>query len=76
LRQQFLVSMKIAENRSRPWRSMKVLRRMFANLYNPLDDPRMDLWVGGMMSPRAREQDLEIIRGCFSQALEPFLDPA
>jgi hypothetical protein len=76
LRLQLLVTREVVENCSRPWRPVEVLRRVFANLHNVLDDTRMDLWIRGVMGPRVREQHLQIIGGSYSQSLEPLLDPA
>src|SRR5215472_17946282 len=73
---QLMVTREVVENRSRPWRPLEVLRRVFANLHNPLDDTRMDLGIGGVMGPRVREQHLQIIWGSVSHSLEPLLDPA
>ncbi len=42
-----LISMEVVQNSPGTWCSLEVLRRVFANLHNALDDTRMDLWRGG-----------------------------
>ena len=76
LRLQLLVAMQVIQNRPGTWCRLPVLRRVLANLFNPLDDTRMDLWIGGVMGTRAREQHLQIIWGSISQSLQPLFDPA
>jgi hypothetical protein len=75
LSQQLLVAMEVVENRSWPWRPLEVLRRVFTNLHNPLHNTGMDLWIGGVMGSRLREQHLQIIGRSCSQSLQPLFHP-
>jgi hypothetical protein len=61
--------MQVVENGSRTGRALEVLWRVFANVYNSLQNTRMDLRVGCVMGSRVREQDLQIVGRSFSQAL-------
>ena len=65
----------IVQNRSGPRCALEVLRRVFANLFNPVDDTRMDLGRGAVMGTRVRKQHLQIIGRSLSQSLQPLAFP-
>ena len=75
LRLQLLISMQVVQNRSGTWCSLEVLRRVFANLLNPLDETSRDLGIGAVMGTRVRKQHLQIIGRSLSQSLQPLAFP-
>jgi hypothetical protein len=60
--------MQVVKYRSGTRRELAVLRRLFTNLDDPLHDTKMDMGIGCVMSPRVREQHLQIIWGSVSQS--------